>query len=379
MMIQKFLQWSKMASAGERAHAAQLLAQAYLGERFTGPERREAESAMVFLLEDPSPKVRLALAEALAESAGAPRNVVSALARDQIGIAGLVAAASPVLTDGDLVDLVADGRPGVQRAIALRRRLSVAVSAAIAEIGHESAVGDLLDNADAAIAAISLRRIAERFGGMAEVRTQLLDRAELPCDVRHNLILSIGDALCGTALVSAAIGPERVQRVTQEACRNATLRLAGAVPLAELPALVEHLRVSGKLTQSFLIHALCAGNVDFFAAAVISLSGYRAARVRGILTDGRDHTMRALYRAAGITAGMIDIFIDATLMWREAIGSDEPGGARSVPRRLIERHAVRAGADPALADLLMLIERLDLEWQRQNAREFALIAMNEAA
>ena len=48
--------------------------------------------------------------------------------------------------------------------------------------------------------------------------------------------------------------------------------MAETVYADEIPALVEHLRMSGRLTPAFLIHALCAGNVDFFASAVVSLS-----------------------------------------------------------------------------------------------------------
>src|SRR5690606_5786815 len=150
MIIRKFLEWSQSAPAGDRARAAGLLARAYLHSHMTAPERRAVEAAMMVVLDDRSPKVRLALAEALAGSATAPREIICALANDQIEIAGRVLAVSPAFADADLVDFVADGRCGVQRAIASRQRLPAGVCAAIAEVGHRTAVCDLLDNPGAA-------------------------------------------------------------------------------------------------------------------------------------------------------------------------------------------------------------------------------------
>ena len=371
MIIRKFLEWSQTATVTERARAAGLLARAYLFSRMTESERRSAEAAMMVVLDDSSPKVRLALAEALATSAEAPREMIRSLAGDQIEIASRVLATSPVLSDADLVDFVADGRCGLQRTIASRQRVSASVCAAIAEVGHESAVCDMLDNPGATVASISLRRIAERFGDLAGIRSRLLDRTGLPCDVRYGLIFRVSQALADYAFVTATVGAERVRRVAQEACQSATLELARSVPPEEMPALVEHLRVSGKLTPALLVDALCTGNVEFFAAAIVSLSGYGDGRVRGILADGRRYAIRALYRTAGLPLDVIDVFVDATLMWREAMTAGKAEARLSIPRKLIELHGERARFSPVLADLLMLIEKMELAGRRQAARDFA--------
>ena len=90
---------------------------------------------MIMLLDDPSPLVRRALAEALAGSADAPHAVIHALASDHADIAALVLARSPLLIDAELVDVVASGSCDLQTAIASRVPLQSAVAAAIAEAG----------------------------------------------------------------------------------------------------------------------------------------------------------------------------------------------------------------------------------------------------
>ena len=64
---------------------------------------------MLMLLDDPSPLVRRALADALAASQSAPPAIVIALAADQPQIAAPVYALSPLFVDADLVDAVATG------------------------------------------------------------------------------------------------------------------------------------------------------------------------------------------------------------------------------------------------------------------------------
>ena len=134
MIIQAFLRWVETARTGERTRAASALGRAYVDAQMNGLDRRAAEMAMTFLLDDPSPKVRHALADALCGCASVPRAIILGLAEDQPEIAYVVISRSPVLTDEDLVDLAARGTLETRALIAARNFVSRAVSAAIAEI-----------------------------------------------------------------------------------------------------------------------------------------------------------------------------------------------------------------------------------------------------
>ena len=330
---------------------------------------------MIFLLDDPAPKVRLALAEALAESEDAPRAVVLPLAEDQPEIAAHVILCSPVLTDADLVDLAAKGGDMTRTLIAHRASVSRPVSAALAEVGETPEILALLENEGAAISRRSLTRIADRFGHDAEIRALLLDRMDLPSDARYALVEKIGSALAGFGLIQAAVGTSRVERITREACDVATIGMAAEVGAAEMPALVEHLRIAGRLTPVFLMHALCTGRVEFFAAAITNLSGQAERRVRSILSDGREAAVRALYETAGLGRDISALFAEATMLWRsEAKGGD---GLLSVCERLLAR--ARATGNASCQSMLELVERLAIAEQRQTARSYALIATREAA
>jgi uncharacterized protein (DUF2336 family) len=174
MIVSSFLKWSETAKVGDRCLATKALTRAYAQGQMNQAERREAEAALALLMEDPSPKVRLSLAEGLAMVEHAPRSVVLGLASDQIEVAGRIIALSPVLSDNDLIEIVASGRSSLQRFVAFRGEVSIAVAAAIAEVGEAAAVADMLDNPHVSLARISLRRIAERFGDDPEIRARLL-------------------------------------------------------------------------------------------------------------------------------------------------------------------------------------------------------------
>src|SRR5271163_5191583 len=133
MIVRQFIHWIRTAAAGERAEATGELARAYLYSDLSPDDLGAAEGAMLMLLDDPSPLVRRALADALAASPGAPPAIVMALAADQPQIAAPVYALSPLFVDADLVEAVATGGGVVQAAVACRAVLPRSVAAALAE------------------------------------------------------------------------------------------------------------------------------------------------------------------------------------------------------------------------------------------------------
>ncbi|MDM9628097.1 DUF2336 domain-containing protein [Rhizobium sp. S152] len=374
MIVDAFLRWAETAKAGDRARAASALGRAYLQSDMQPEERKAAEMAMTYLLDDPAPNVRLALAEAIAWSPAAPRALVLSLAVDQPEIACHAVTCSPILSDTDLVDLAARGSAVTRMLIAARPTISRAVSAALAEIGEEEDVLCLLENEGASIAPASLKRIAERLGDCCELRTLLLDRYDLPADARQLLTQHVSKALLNLPLAQATVGTMRLQRITREATETAVVSMAGEISPREIPDLVEHLRVCGRLTPSFLMHALCCGKVDFFASAIVNLTGCDERRVRSILATGRMHAIRALYESAGLARDISVIFVEATLLWREASRKSSGTMLGNVCGRLLDQFRHHRTPDGSAQELLDMVEKLHIAEQRQSARSYAYLA-----
>jgi uncharacterized protein (DUF2336 family) len=371
VIVQAFLRWAETAKAGERSKAATALAQAFLRLPSGSEEQRSALLGMTYLLDDPSPRVRLALAEGLSDAAHAPRAVVVALAEDQPEIACTVIARSPVLGESDLVDLAGRGDEVIRGIVASRPALPQGAAAALAEIGDEGEIVLLLENPTAQVTRFSLRRIAERLGSVATIRHLLLDREDLPADARQLLVQHVSTALAGSLLVRTALSPRRIDWITREAEEAAAVAIAGIVGPDDILSLAEHLRATGRLTPAFLIQALCSGKVDFFAGAVVVLSGLDDRRVRPILATGRGHAVRALFEACGLSRPLALVFVEAVLLWRQVAAGRS---VNSISRQLLDTFSGVQVEDPSVIEMLGMIEKLERSETRTNARAFAIDA-----
>ena len=328
MIVRQFLQWVRQAPAGERAEATSALARAYLYSDLSPDDLAAAEGAMIMLLDDPSPLVRRALAEAFASADKAPRIVVHALAADQPDVALPVLAHSPLLDEDDLVDLIATGDADVQVAIAGRAPLPRALAAAIAEVGSAEACLTLLENSEADIAPFSLDRIVERFGHLAPIRENLLARDDLPMAMRQALLSKLSQTLAGFVAARQWLGPEHAEYAARDACEKATVALAADTPYEEVGALVQHLRQTGQLTAGMILRALLSGNVVLFEEALAELSGMPIDRVSGYIHDKNISGFRALYRKAGLPDVAYPAFREALAAMRAGLLVGEQGGRR---------------------------------------------------
>jgi len=372
MIVRQFLQWVRQAPAGERAEATSALARAYLYSDLSADDRAAAEGAMIMLLDDSSPLVRRALADALASAEQAPRVVIDALAADQADVALPVLKYSPLLLEEDLVDLIATGQTEVQVAIASREQLDRGLAAAIAEVAGAEACLALLENDIADIATFSLDRMIERFGHLAPIRENLLAREDLSMAMRQALLSKLSQTLAGFVAARQWMGPEHAEYATKEACEKATVALAADTPYDEVGALIHHLRQSGQLTAGMLLRALLSGNVVLFEEALADLSGMPIDRVSGYVHDRNISGFRALYRKAGLPDVAYPAFREAIAAIRAGLLLGEQGGAARIKRRIAEQvlNACAAEAGNDNASLLALLRRFAVEAAREEARLF---------
>ncbi|MGX5831903.1 DUF2336 domain-containing protein [Mesorhizobium sp. 43Arga] len=368
VVVSHFLKWIYTARVSERAAAANALARAYVNSELPFEDRCAAEAALTLLLDDASSKVRLAMAEALSMSHHAPLQIISALASDQPEVAGVVLARSPLLTDADLINRVAASQKATQKLIADRPVVSMALSAAIAEIGEAEACAVLLANSGASIASLSFRRMAERHGHLPQVREALISDIRLPADCRHMLLIKLGETLKTSPLVMALMGAARADRVLRDACVKASVTLIEGTRQEEHAALIEHLRLRGDLTASFLIRTIAHGKVDFFGSTLVALGQQSEPRVRALLAGGNDVALQALFRSAGLAVATHAIILRALKIWREVANGKRVAGVQEVSWLMLKE----LGGQSAEGDLAALVKSIHLDALRENARGHAL-------
>jgi uncharacterized protein (DUF2336 family) len=372
MIVRQFLQWVRTAPAADRADATSALARAYLYSDLSTDDRIAAEGAMLMLLDDVSPLVRGALAQALAGSAEAPPSVVLALVGDLPEIAAIVLERSPLLIDADLVDHVGAGASWAQAAIARRRLLPRPVAAALAEVGSPEACLIMIESPDADIPAFSLERLIDRHGHLAAVREALLARDDLSAANRQALVVQLSASLTGFVVDRNWLEEGRARGIAREACEKATVAIAAGSPADDTARLVRHLRDSAQLTPGLILRALLSGNVALFEQALVELSGLPPARVAGLVHDRRGGGLRALYERAGLPNSAFPAVRAALDAMHETGLHGDPGGAARLKRRMIERVLTSCEDHPSaeIEPLLMLLRRFATEAAREEARMF---------
>ena len=364
-IVRRFLAFAQCAGPEKRANAASALARAYLHSDLAQAMRTEAELAMTALLDDPSPLVRRAIAEALGSAGDAPRPLILALASDQLEVAAAVLSRSPALTDADLVDCVAIGDVVAQTAIARRADLLPGAIAALAEIGQREAILALIGNREVALVAAALARIFARFGADAEVREALLERPSLGASLRAQIVVATANELSVAA--SQWLASERAERIAREARDQAICSIASACPDGERAELVRSLRASGALTPALLLRSLLGGERDLFAGAVAELSGAPLRRVAAFIRDPRGEGFAALAHKAGLKSGVLPAFRAALAAMKVHVAEVGDGLRLPLVQAVIDECERRD--DPALAKVLALLWRFAAEAVRAEARD----------
>lgn len=373
MLVKHFLSWKDHANVAKRAAAASALARAYLQSDLDFEERAGAEAALTMLLDDPSPKVRHALAEALASSAHAPAQIVTGLVHDQPEIAALVIARSPVVCDRDLVERVRSAGEALQCLVAKRPEVSNRLALAIARHGCARAGVALLANANARVCGECLLLLANRHGADRDLRGALLDRADLPAPLRYRLLRSAGDALAASPLVGGLLGADHAGHLLHDARQRALHRLMQDTGPQETGAVVAAMREAGDLTTLLMVRAACFGQVDFLAGVLAEQGGVPIERVTAILVNERRTQMGALFSAAGFAPAVHPVFLAAVELWRQVAVGRLDAGPQEVTRLIMERIEQRASQrlDAANDDLLAVLRTIHLDAMRANARAHA--------
>src|SRR3984893_5038450 len=219
MIVRQFLQWMRMAPAAERADATAALARAYLYSELSRDDRAAAEGALIMLLDDPSPLVRVGRAPGRATIR--PCFWMRILSTRWQRASPECRPQSPIAPPSPPRSALRSRRSGRRRRALFswktRRRKSPS---------------------------FSLDRIVVRHGHLAAVRESMLARDDLSAATRQALVAKLSHTLAGFVIAREWLEPERAERVVKEACEKATIALAAQSPECEIRPLIRHLRES---------------------------------------------------------------------------------------------------------------------------------------
>lgn len=298
---QDFVALCQSGDSEDRGRAAHLAAMAYLGHAGPADEHAALYAALIGFLDDPSVKVRAALAYGLLHAREAPRPILLALLQDSLVISRAIVQYSPALIDADLIGLARAAEPEMLLAIAERQIISQRLAEALVAREHRTVTLRLLRRPDVPFSAERLAALSSGRGtDDAELRGALLKRADLPAAARLQLVQVVAEALRTARMVKGAIAPKRLDRLLRDTTDTAMTAIGeleaarGREPYAA--SLVGEQRISARV----MLHAIVNGHVLFLADCLAELSEMPRDKVFTLLGNGARPALNALLARCGL-------------------------------------------------------------------------------
>lgn len=301
-------------------------------------------------------EIRQVLAQRLAKADWAPAALVRMLAADEIEIARPVIAASPLLLDDDLLQLLADCSIEHQIQVALRPDLGAAVARAIVAGADPAVMTALATNRSARIEPAVFADLVERSRQLAALRAPLTRHPSLSEDLALRLYQWVGEALRQAIGDRFSIDPARLAEALQSAAQTAARDTAVAWEAASASAdetearLVAKLHAAGQLRPAYLIRALREEKLGVFAHGLAVLGRFEIAQIRRALAGD---TARPLFLAC-IAVGMDRAAFPALLTEIRKLNKGFPRDPDASAWRLAER-----SADQAAYEFRLLMADID--------------------
>ena len=258
------------------------------------PGLSQRESSHIFALtietleclaRDAAVRVRAILAEEIKSLDCIPKEIVLSLARDvHTVVAAPILQYSPLLSDADLMEIIAGGQvQQILTAVARRRPLSEDVSDALVQSLNVPSVAALLVNPDARIRKETLDRIVEEADAIESWHLPLVLRADLSA----RAIRRIG-SFVGAALLEQLVARGDLSEATRTHLnRRLRVRLdqnddaEGGVESAV--QIVAAAKAGGTLDDGFVENAAFSGNRETVTLALAALAQVPESTVRKIL------------------------------------------------------------------------------------------------
>jgi uncharacterized protein (DUF2336 family) len=301
-------------------------------------ERRIAEDIFRALAQDVELRVREALSAHLKSTPDLPHDVAIALARDVGSVALPMLKFSEVLTDADLIEIVAGKDSAKLMAIAQRRSVSARVSDAMVDTGNEAVVACLVGNEGAKLSESTLNRLVADYEDSAAVADSLARRSNLPAMISERLVAALAGRLQEYLVSKHDLSPDVASNLILQARERATVALIdyGSSDV-ELKHLIEQLYRKERLTPSLLLRALCMGDLNFFERAIARLADLPLQNVRLLVHDQSGLGLKPLCERAALPARLFPAFAAAVELVVETDYDGDRNDRERYVGRMLER------------------------------------------
>lgn len=311
--------------------------------RLSETEWAMALQIMRAMASDAELMVRHAVAASMKNSENLPRDLALKLAQDDVSVAQPILESSTVLSDDDLISILADGNGAKQVAIARRTEVSEVLASAIVDTGNAAAVTTLVSNEGAALTEGLLQKTIDRYANFETVKAAMVHRSQLPVTITERLVTLVSERMQVVLAARHKLPNDMATDIILEARERATVGfLVKGASSEDTQALVQQLHANGRLTPSLVLRALCTGDMRFFEDAMAEIAGTSSDKASLLIHDAGNLGFKALYKKCGFPEALYPAFRVAV----DIVGETEFDGgehdrerfARRVIERILTKH-----------------------------------------
>lgn len=318
--------------------------------RLSQTELAMALDIMRAMASDAEMMVRHSVAASLKNSHSLPRDLALKLASDDVSVALPILECATVLSDDDLISILADGNGAKQVAIARRPAVSEVLASAIVDTGNAAAVTTLVSNEGAVLGEKLLQKTIDRYGSFETVKAAMVHRSELPVTIAERLVTLVSERMQVTLAARHKLPDDMATDIILDARERATVGfLVKGASAEDTQALVQQLHARGRLTPSLILRALCTGDLRFVEDAMAEIAGTSSEKASLLIHDAGKLGLKALYKKCALPETLYPAFRIAVDIIAE---TDFDGGdhdrerfARRVIERILTKHEDMGSSD----------------------------------
>jgi uncharacterized protein (DUF2336 family) len=275
--------------------------------RTQGNDLNQRETALMQeilrrLTRDVEMAIRIALAERLADDTTAPHQLILLLADDMIEVARPLLLRSPLLTDDDMLRLIAGCGVGHQEALAARADIGEPVTEELVKSEHDSVLVTLVRNATARISTRAYSALVEKSRRLTALQEPLTQRSDLPRQVAVQMCEWVSEALKIYINQNFSVATDQLTAAIDEAqsAIKSEPPPPKSPPAPSTQKLIDKLAASGQLKAGFLLRVLHQGHTDLFDTALAKLVDLPIGELRNKFYQGGPRAVALACRGVGI-------------------------------------------------------------------------------
>ncbi len=302
IQVHELLALSHDKSTSARSRVADVVADLFFAQHavLSDRERSLMVDILRHLIHDVEVSIRRNLADRLAGEPSAPRELIAALANDEIDVAHPVLERSAVLQDGELIEIIHHRTLQHQLAITMRKAVSETVSAALVETGNADVIVKLLENRDARISRATMEYLVEESKRTDRYQNPLLGRPDLPQELATRMYWWVSAALRSHILERFDLDETALDEAITRTVESAIDEDGEVRKTAEL---ARRLKASKQIDSKLLVKTLRKGEVALFEALFAELAELPPPLVRRFIFEPGGESLAIACRAVEIDKG----------------------------------------------------------------------------